>query len=113
MKTIIQVHVFIRLCASGCIIYSLYQLIVAWPKVARLRDVIEKQKESIEMLGGTFDLGAFIPSFTEIFLGPVLLLMAGLFAFIGTKKIVELVIGQEQIKALLHSDRKGAQIQSR
>jgi len=113
MKTIIQVHIFIRLCASGCIIYSLYQLIVAWPKVARLRELIEKQKESIEMLGGTFDLSAFIPSFTEIFLGPVLLLMTGFFAFLGTKKIVELIIGKEQIKALLHSDGKESLIQAR
>jgi hypothetical protein len=88
-------------------------LIVAWPQVARLREAIEKQKESIERLGGTFDLSATIPSFTEIFLSPVLLLMTGLFAFLGTKKIVELIIGQEQIKALLHSDSKGSQIQSR
>jgi hypothetical protein len=70
------------------------------------------QKENVEIRSGTFDLSAFIPSFTEIFLGPVLLLMAGLFTFIGTKKVVELIIGQEQIKALLHSDRKGSQIQS-
>ena len=113
MKTILHVHIFVRLCSSGCIIYSLYQLIIAWPKVARLREVIEKQKESIEMLGGTFDLSAFMPSFTEIFLGPVLLLMTGLLAFLGTKKIVELIIGQEQIKGLLHADGRESHVKSR
>lgn len=74
---------------------------------------MEKQKETVEMMGGTFNPGGLIPSFAEIFLGPVLLLVIGVLAFLGTKKIVEFIIGKDQIKSLLQADRKESQIQSR
>ncbi len=105
MKTILHLHILIRLVASCCIIYSLFQLIIAWPQAARLRDVIQKQKETTAMLGRDFELSAFLPTFAEILLAPILLLGIGVFAFVATKKTVELIVGREPIRELLKLDQ--------
>jgi hypothetical protein len=112
MKTIIHVHILIRLFASTCIIYGLYGVIVAWPQLSKLNQVIEKQKENALLYGREFELAQFIPSYAEFLLSPVLIFVAGIIAFFGTKKIVELIIGRKQIEALLHTDRNGGQIKT-
>ncbi|WP_269524350.1 hypothetical protein [Coraliomargarita parva] len=113
MKTILQVHIFVRLCASASALYGLYLFLIAWPQVVRLRGLMEKQKENTEIMGDTFDFSAFIPTFSEILLGPFLLLTAGLFGLLCTRKIVEWIIGPDPMKTLMHLDRQGEQTKSR
>jgi hypothetical protein len=113
MKTIIHVHILIRLVASFCIVYGLYGAIVAWPQLAELNQIIGMQKEDALLKGREFELSSFIPYYAELLLAPILICVAGIVAFIGTKKIVELIIGRRQIDALLQSDGNGGQIKSR
>jgi len=113
MKTIIHVHILIRFVASFCIVYGLYRAIVAWPQLMKLNQIIGMQKENTLSAGREFDISSFIPSYAELLLAPMLICIAGIVAFIGTKKIVELIIGRRQIDALLHSDSNVGQIKSR
>jgi hypothetical protein len=113
MKTIIQVHILIRLFASFCIIYGLYRAIIAWPQLMKLNQIIEMQKENALIDSRKFDISNLIPSYAELLLAPMVICIAGIVAFIGTKKIVELIIGRRQINALLDSDCNGGQIKSR
>lgn len=79
----------------------------------KLNQIIGMQKENTLSAGREFDISSFIPSYAELLLAPMLICIAGIVAFIGTKKIVELIIGRRQIDALLHSDSNVGQIKSR
>ena len=113
MKTIIHVHIIIRLFASFCIIYGLYRAIVAVPQLMKLNQIVKMQKENTLIGGVEFSISGFIPSYVELLLSPMLVCIAGIVASIETKKIVEWIIGRRQIEALLHSDGDEGQIKSR
>lgn len=80
----------------------------------KLNQIIEMQKENAPIDGSEFNISGFIPSYLELLLGPILVCIVGIVAFVGTRKIVELIIGRRQIDALLHSDGcQWGQIKSR
>jgi len=113
MKTILHLHILVRLFACGCILFGLYQLVARWPAFVAFRKMLEKNEEESEMMGQVAEFSPFIPRLMDIMLSPLLMLAFGLLVFFATKKIVELIIGRKQIEALLACDRAGAQIQSR
>ena len=112
MKTILHVHIFIRLCAAFAIIYGLYGSIVAWPRVMKLNKVMEKKKENALFDGREVEVGESFHLYLELLLSPMLVCITGVIAFVGTRKIVEWFIGRKQIDALVRADGNGRYAQS-
>ena len=110
MKTIMQVHILVRLFGLGLITIGLYRIAGAIPVLKKLKEVQEKQKE---LLGQKFDLFDLFPTFTEMVFEPVIFVIIGISLILLVKRIVRLIIGTEQIDALLKLDRAGGQNQSR
>ena len=113
MKTILHLHILVRLVALTCIVYSLYRLIVAWPAVSKILDLMEKKKTNSMLRDEVFDPSEFTPFFLDIFLSPIIILAGGILAFIATRKIVEFIIGRKEIKALIQADGREEQIKAR
>ena len=113
MKTILHLHILVRLLAVSCIVYSLYRLIVAWPAISRIFDLMEKKKTDALLRAEDFDASEFTPFFIDIFLSPIIILTGGILAFIATRKIVEIIIGRKEIKALIQADGREEPIKAR
>ena len=110
MKTIMQVHILVRLFGLGLIMIGLYRIPGAILALNKLKEVQEKQKE---MMGQEFELFDLFPTFTEMLFEPVVFVVVGTCLFLLVKTVVRFIIGKEQIEALLKLDRTGGQNQSR
>ena len=105
-----QVHILIRLFGLGLITIGLYRIAEAILALKKLKEVQEKQKE---LMGQEFELFDLFPTFTEMLFEPVVFVVVGTCLFLLVKTVVRLIIGKEQIEALLEIDRAGGQNQSR
>ncbi|MGZ0654078.1 hypothetical protein ACWPKO_00895 [Coraliomargarita sp. W4R53] len=106
MKTILYVHILIRLFASACILFGLYQLAARWPAFLAFQQMLARNKEESVISGQVAELSPFMPRLMDIMLSPILLVIFGLIIFLATKIIVQCIIGRQQIEALLACDRK-------
>jgi hypothetical protein len=104
MKTILHLHILIRLVAAAGMIYGVQRIVLAWPQFARLRKTIVEQREISAILGGEYEPASLLPSFTEVLLGPLLLIGMGMLAFLGSRTIVTVIIGRQQMIQLLQLD---------
>jgi len=105
-----QVHILVRIFGLGLIILGLYRIAEAIPALKKLKEIQEKQKE---LMGQEFHLSELFPAFTEMIFEPVVFVVIGFSSYFFVKKIVRVIIGSEQIEALLKLDREGRQNQPR
>jgi hypothetical protein len=105
MKTIIHIQIFVRFFATFCIISGVYKIISSWHQIAQLNDIVAEQKGNAYISNITYDFSSFIPSYLDILWSPLVTLAVGLVVFFGAKRIVQLIIGREQIEILLHADK--------
>lgn len=102
MKTIIHVHIFIRMVGLILMAFGLYRIAAVTAALKKFKDAQEKQKA---LMGQEFHLADLFPTFTEMLFGPVVLVAIGLCLFLLVKKFVRLIIGSEQIETLLKIDQ--------
>jgi len=89
---------------------GLYRIAGAIPALKKLKEVQEKQKE---LMGQEFHLVDLFPTFTEMVFEPVVFVVIGICLFFLVKKFVRLIVGSEQIEALLKLDQPRGQNKSR
>ncbi len=101
MRTIIQVHIFVRIIAIGLITLGLYRIAQT---IVALNQIRNMQERGIGLMGHESRITDMLPTFMEMIFAPIIFVVAGTLLFVFVKNAVRFIIGSEQMETLMELD---------
>ncbi|MBC2601880.1 hypothetical protein [Puniceicoccus vermicola] len=106
MRTILYIHVLIRLSACAVFVAGVYKFGLIWRELALLMRIAGAKKERSELLGEMLDTSQYREATYQLLYSPLFLMVLGVLLFLGVRVVTRMIIGKKEMHTLLELDSK-------